>query len=312
MHPRKLESRILQAVNLANRDYGLIKGGDRILVAMSGGKDSYGLLWALLKLRAAAPDKFEVFPFHLDQGQPGHDTTPIKRYLDELGMPYEIEYQDTYTRVVAMTEPGHVYCAWCSRFRRAILYKAARRNGCNKVALGHHRDDLIETFLLNAFFSGQLKSMPPRLVSDDGSEEVIRPLAYVSENELVELAQHKQFPIMPCQLCGSQDKERKAVKRLLEELTVKYPRIRTSMLAALGNVRKTHLLDKGINPLYGANLPAVLPHSLGDDEEEPLAFPATGADGNGHAASEGDGQASEAEAPSGADALVTIGGRPLT
>ncbi len=306
MHPRKLESRILQAMNRANRDFDLLRGGDRILVAMSGGKDSYGLLWALMQVRAAAPEKFEIFPYHLDQGQPGHDVGPLKRYLEELGLPHEIEFQDTYTRVVAMTEPGKVYCAWCSRFRRAILYKAARRHGCNKVALGHHRDDIIETFLLNAFFSGQLKSMPPRLVSDDGAEEVIRPLAYVAEAELLELAQHRKFPIMPCQLCGSQDKERKAVKRLLEELTARYPRIRTSMLAALGNVRKTHLLDKGINPLYGAALPATLPHSLADDEEEPLAFPATGdGDGNGD-----HGEAEQAGAEP--EALVTIGGRPLT
>jgi tRNA 2-thiocytidine biosynthesis protein TtcA len=274
MHPRKLESRILQAMHRANREFGLIRGGDRILVAMSGGKDSYGLLWGLQQMNAALPDKFELVPYHLDQGQPGHDTTPLKSYLEALGLPFEVEYQDTYTRVVAMTEPGKVYCAWCSRFRRAIIYKAARRNGCNKVALGHHRDDLVETFLLNAFFSGQIKSMPARLQSDDGSEQVIRPLVYVAEKELVELSQHKAFPIMPCQLCGSQDKERKAIKRLLEELTAKYPRLPTSMLAALGNVRKTHLLDKSINPMYGATLTAALPTSLGDDEEEPLAYPA--------------------------------------
>lgn len=309
MHPRKLESRILQAMNRANRDYGLLNGGDRILVAMSGGKDSHALLWGLMQLRAAVPDKFELFAFHLDQGQPGHDVKPLERYLQDLGVPYEIEYQDTYSRVVAMTEPGKVYCAWCSRFRRAILYKAAKRHGCNKVALGHHRDDLIETFLLNFFFSGQVKSMPPRLKSDDGSEQVIRPLALVAEEHLVELAQHKEFPIMPCQLCGSQDKERKAVKRLLEELSAKYPRIRTSMLAALSNVRKTHLLDTSINPLYGAQLAAALPASLGDDEEEPLAFALDG--GNGHARAEDDDEGAEDEGEDGAaGALVRIG-RPV-
>lgn len=300
MHPRKLESRILQNVNRANRDFGLVTGGDRILVAMSGGKDSYGLLWALQKLRAAAPDKFEIFAYHLDQGQPGHDPKPLEAHLKALGLSFEIEYQDTYSRVVAMTEPGKVYCAWCSRFRRAIIYKAARRNGCNKVALGHHSDDLIETFLLNAFFSGQVKSMPARLKSDDGSEQVIRPLVYCSEAELRELALHQKFAIMPCQLCGSQDKERKAVKRLLEELSAKYPRIRGSMLAALGNVRKTHLLDKSINPLFGAALAAALPSSLGDDEQEPLAFPAD-------LAPPVDDAGDDAPEP-----LVTaIGGRPL-
>jgi len=301
MHPRKLESRILQNVHKANRDFGLVQGGDRVLVAMSGGKDSYGLLWALQKVQAALPDKFEIFAYHLDQGQPGHDPKPLESHLRELGVPYEIEYQDTYSRVVAMTEPGKVYCAWCSRFRRAIIYKAARRNGCNKVALGHHRDDLIETFLLNAFFSGQLKSMPPRLKSDDGSEQVIRPLVYCAEAELRELAEHKKFAVMPCTLCGSQDKERKAVKRLLEELSAKYPRIRTSMLAALANVRKTHLLDNSINPLFGATLAAALPSSLGDDEEEPLAFPADSAPTAA--------EASDAAAPE--PLVTTIGGRPL-
>ena len=273
MHPRKLESRILQSMNLANRDFGLVTEGDRILVAMSGGKDSYGLMWGLMKMRAAMPFDFDLVAYHLDQGQPGHNPKPLEEHMKGLGLPYEIEYQDTYSRVVAMTEPGKVYCAWCSRFRRAIVYKAARRHGCNKVALGHHRDDLIETFLLNAFFSGQIKAMPPRLLSDAGSEQVIRPLVYVGESELVELAQHHAFPVMPCSLCGSQDKERKAIKRLLEELSERYPRLRTSMLAALGNVRRTHLLDKGINPLYaGAAAPGAglesLPRDTGEEDDE--------------------------------------------
>jgi tRNA 2-thiocytidine biosynthesis protein TtcA len=254
MHPRKLETRILQAVNLANRDFNLLAEGDRVLVAMSGGKDSYGLMWALQRIQAAAPYDFELVGYHLDQGQPGHDVTPLRGHLDRLGVPFEIEYQDTYTRVVEMTEPGKVYCALCSRFRRAIVYKAARRLGCNKVALGHHRDDLLETLLLNLFFSGQLKSMPPKLRSDDGTQILLRPLVYVPETELVELAAHQQFPIMPCRLCGSQDSERKAVKHLLEELAAKYPRLRTSMLAAMGNVRRTHLLDTSLNPLYGSEL----------------------------------------------------------
>ena len=297
MHPRKLESRILQAMNLANRDYGLLDSGDRILVAVSGGKDSYGLLWGLLKLQAALPGKFEILAYHLDQGQPGHDTKPIERHLAALGVRFEIEYQDTYTRVVSMTEPGKIYCAWCSRFRRAILYKAAKRNGCNKVALGHHRDDLIETFLLNAFFSGQLKSMPARLVSDHGGEQVIRPLVYVGESELKELAVHKEFPVVPCQLCGSQDKERKAVKRMLEELSVKHPRIRTSMLAALTNVRRTHLLDKSINPLYGA-----LGAYVDEDAAEPTNTAAIATLTSGDPLEDDDVEGS---------ALVQIGGRSV-
>lgn len=268
MHPRKLESRILQAVNFANRDFNLLEEGDRILVAMSGGKDSYALMWALGRMQASLPQKFDIVAYHLDQGQPGHDVKPLERYMTTLGVPFEIEFQDTYTRVIAMTEPGKIYCAWCSRFRRAILYRAAKRHGCNKVALGHHRDDLVETFLLNAFFSGQLKSMPARLVSDKGREQIIRPLVYVGENDLKELAEHKEFPIMPCSLCGSQDKERKAIKRMLDELSVKHPRIRTSMLAALGNVRKTHLLDKSINPLHRGSEPVAMREGLGVNDDD--------------------------------------------
>lgn len=250
MHSRRLESRILKATNLANRRFGLLAEGDRILVAMSGGKDSYGLLWALQKLQAATPYKFELVPYHLDQGQPGHDTSPIDGYLRALGVPYEIEKQDTYSRVIEMTEPGKTYCAVCSRFRRAIIYKAARRHDCNKVALGHHREDLLETLLLNMFFEGKMKTMPPHLISDEGNDRVIRPLCLVPESELIELATQKAFPIMPCNLCGSQEKERKAMKRLLEELTLRYPRVKTSMLASLGNVCKTHMLDPVLNPLY--------------------------------------------------------------
>jgi tRNA 2-thiocytidine biosynthesis protein TtcA len=250
MHPRRLEQRILKNVNLANRTFGLLNEGDRILVALSGGKDSWGMLWVLAKLQAATPYKFELFAYHLDQGQPGHDTRPIDAYLRELGHEYEIEKQDTYSRVIAITEPGKVYCAACSRFRRAILYKAAHRHGCNKVALGHHREDLLETLLLNLFFEGQLKSMPPKLVSDDGRMRLIRPLCFVPESEMVELAEQKAFPIVPCNLCGSQQKERKAMKDLLTSLSERYPRMRTSMLAALGRVRKTHLLDPNLNPMY--------------------------------------------------------------
>ncbi|MBN1962882.1 MAG: tRNA 2-thiocytidine(32) synthetase TtcA [Deltaproteobacteria bacterium] len=267
MHPRKLESRILKAVNLANRDFNLFEAGDRILVAMSGGKDSFALLWAISRLQAALPQKFEIVAYHLDQGQPGHNVKPLEQYLKEFGVPFEIEFQDTYSRVIKMTEPGKVFCAWCSRFRRAILYKAARKHGCNKVALGHHRDDLVETFLLNAFFTGQLKTMPPRLVSDKGAEQVIRPLVYVGEEDLFELVKHKEFPIMPCSLCSSQNKERKAVKQLLTDLSQKYPRIRTSILAALGRIRKTHVLDKTINPLFSQNDSETLtPTGLDSDE----------------------------------------------
>lgn len=249
-HPKALESRILKAIGQANRAFDLFAPGDRILVALSGGKDSYGMLWALMKLQRQSPIKFELFAYHLDQGQPGHDTGPIERHVQALGLPYEIEYQDTYTRVVEKTEPGKIYCSLCSRFRRAILYKAAVRHNCNKVALGHHRDDLIETLLLNIFFSGQLKAMPARLKSDTGTHEVIRPLCYVPEEELIALSEQQGFSIVPCRLCGSQLKERAFVKDLLAQLQQRSPHIKGNILSALGNVAPSHLLDRALNPLF--------------------------------------------------------------
>lgn len=260
----------MKRVGHACRDFSLIKPGDRILVALSGGKDSYAMLWALKRIQARAPFELHLFAYHLDQGQPGHDVTPIEGYMKASGVPYEVEVQDTYTRVVEKTEPGKIYCSLCSRFRRAILYKAANRNGCNKVALGHHADDLIETVLLNMFFAGQLKSMPPRLVSDDGAQEVIRPLAYTPESELIELAGLHEFPIVPCNLCGSQEKQRHAVKTMLREMDEKYPemRIKPSLLSSLSNVRTTHLLDPELNALYREL--DVDPDALVDPAEEPI------------------------------------------
>ncbi len=258
MHAKRLEQRILKAVNLANRNFGLIGDGDRLLVALSGGKDSYGLLWALNHLRSAAVFKFDLVLYHLDQGQPGHDTSPIEAHMQATGLPYEVEYQDTYTRVIEKTEPGKIYCSLCSRFRRAILYKAARRHNCNKVALGHHREDLIETLLLNIFFSGQIKSMPARLQSDSGDEQVIRPLCYVPESEMVELAQLYEFPIVPCRLCGSQEAQRKFIKGMLADLNERFPHLKGNMLASLGNLHTSHLLDNAHNPLFVGDVQAEL------------------------------------------------------
>ena len=248
MSARQVESRVQRAVNRANHDFQLIAPGDRILVAISGGKDSWGLLWVLMGMQVKAPFRFDLVAFHLDQGQPGHDTTPIRRHLESLGVTFEIERQNTYERVLALTEPGKVYCSVCARFRRAILYKAATRHGCHKVALGHHRDDLIETLLLNALYCGQLKSMPPKLVADDGLHQVIRPLCYVHEEDMVALAKAKEFPVVPCNLCGSQQRERKFVKNLLTELSQHSPHIKGNLLAALSQVHLTHLLDKRYNP----------------------------------------------------------------
>jgi tRNA 2-thiocytidine biosynthesis protein TtcA len=273
MKLNKLEHRLLRSVYRACKDYSLLKPGDKILVALSGGKDSYGLAWALKHIQAATPFRFDIVAYHLDQGQPGHDTHPIEAHMKELGVPYEVEYQDTYTRVVEKTEPGKIYCSLCSRFRRAILYKAAARHGCNKVALGHHADDLAETVLLNMFFAGQIKTMPPKLVSEDGSQELIRPLVYVSEAELIALSDEKKFPVVPCKLCGSQEAQRKAVKNLLADLDARYPeqRIKQSILASLGNIRPSHMLDRNLHPWFNEGSDAI--PALGDVAPEPAAAP---------------------------------------
>lgn len=254
MHPKRLESRILKAMNRATRDFGLIEAGDRILVGMSGGKDSYALLWGLMKMRAAAAFEFGLVPYHLDQGQPDHEPEPLEEHLRATGLTYEIEYQDTYTRVLAGTAPGKIYCSLCSRFRRAILYKAAIRHDCNKVALGHHADDLIETLLLSIFYSGQIKSMPAKLKSDAGEHELIRPLVYVPETELRLLAEQKEFAILPCNLCGSLQSQRQFIKGMLSQLQERSPHIKGNILNSLGNVKHTHLLDRDLYPyLDGAS-----------------------------------------------------------
>lgn len=254
MRTRGLEAKVLRLMNQANRDYNMITEGDRIMVALSGGKDSYGLMWGLTQMRARAPFPFDLVAFHLDQGQPGYDGSPMQRHMEKLetefGIPWEIETQDTYTRVVEKTEAGKSYCSLCSRFRRAILYKAATRHGCNKVALGHHRDDLIETLLLNLFFAGSIKAMPPRLLNDAGTHEVMRPLAYVPESHMEDLSVAHGFEIMPCTLCGSQESQRKEVKKLLTELSQKNPHLKGNLLNALRNVQPSQLADVNLHPFY--------------------------------------------------------------
>ena len=219
--------------------------GDRVLVALSGGKDSYSLLVLLDELRTRAPVPFELVPVHLDQKQPGYDGAPLRRWLEARGGEFHILEEDTYGVVVEKVAEGKTYCGLCSRLRRGILYNAAERLGCTKIALGHHRDDAVETVLLNLFFSGQLKTMPPRLVSDDGRNVVIRPLYLCAEADLIQFAQGQGFPILPCNLCGSQDGLwRQQVKELLGELEGRIPNVRTSVMSALMNVRPTHLPDK--------------------------------------------------------------------
>jgi len=244
MKERRTEQRVLERVGRAIEEFSLVVPGDRILVAVSGGKDSFGLLWALMKKQASSPFHFDLVAYHLDQGQPGHNTKPIEDHFQKLGIPYEIGFQNTYKRVLELTEPGKVYCSVCAHFRRAILYKAATRHGCNKVALGHHRDDALCTLLLNLFYAGKLQAMPAKYLADDGNCLVVRPLIEAAEQDLKRLAELMHFPIVPCSFCGSRpDAKRAAMNRLLGELERDHPQLRNVMLGALRNVRPSHLLD---------------------------------------------------------------------
>jgi tRNA 2-thiocytidine biosynthesis protein TtcA len=242
-----VERRLLRDMGRAVGDHRLIEPGDRILVAMSGGKDSYAMCVLLRDLQARAPVKFDLIAVHLDQGQPGYDGTPLARWLAAEGIPHKLLHENTYAIVTDKIPAGNTYCSLCSRLRRGILYGAAAELGCNKIALGHHRDDALETLLLNLFFGGKLASMPPRLVTDDGRFVVIRPLAYAAERDLAAFAEERRFPILPCLLCGSQENaQRKQMKALLADLEQKHPTLRQTMLAALGNVNPSHLYDRGL------------------------------------------------------------------
>jgi len=243
----KLENELARELGRCIADFKLIEAGDRIMVCMSGGKDSYTLLHLLERARKKAPIEFSLVAVHLDQGHPGYDGAPLENWLKAHGFDYRILREDTYSIVKEHVPEGKTYCSLCSRLRRGVLYNAAQELGCSKIALGHHRDDAIETLLLNLMFTGSIKSMPPKLVSDDGRNVVIRPLLYASESKIAELAKLLMFPILPCDLCGSQENlMRKQVKNLLATLEQSAPQVRDSMLAALGNVRASHLLDVGL------------------------------------------------------------------
>jgi tRNA 2-thiocytidine biosynthesis protein TtcA len=232
-------------------DFQLLQEGDRLLVAMSGGKDSYALCALLHDLQKRAPIRFELIAVHVDQGHPGYDGAPLEAWLREASVPYRVLHEDTYSIVTDKIPEGKTYCSLCSRLRRGILYQAATDLGCNKIALGHHRDDALETLLLNVFFGGKLASMPPRLVSDDGRHVVIRPLIYCAESHLAAYAELRRFPILPCNLCGSQSEaQRKQMKALLNDLEAKHPTLRQTMLAAMGNVNPSHLFDKKLFPAH--------------------------------------------------------------
>ena len=240
----KLEKRLCRQVGQAITAYNMIEQGDRVMVCVSGGKDSYAMLDILLKMRQRAPIDFEIVAVNLDQKQPGFPEHVLPDYLAKLGVPFHIETQDTYSIVQDKIAAGKTMCSLCSRLRRGILYRVADELGATKIALGHHRDDILQTFFLNMFFGGKLKGMPPKLVSDDGRHMVIRPLACVAEKDLVRWAAHRQFPIIPCTLCGSQDNlQRKQVGAMLNEWEKKYPGRLETMFTALQNVVPSHLAD---------------------------------------------------------------------
>jgi tRNA 2-thiocytidine biosynthesis protein TtcA len=221
---------------------------------VSGGKDSHAMLYLLRELKKKAPFPFSLFALNVDQGHPGFPSELLPEYLEREGYEYVIVKEDTYSVVTEKVPEGKTYCSLCSRLRRGILYTQAQKLGATKIALGHHRDDVIETLMLNLLYAGQLKAMPARLRSDDGRNVVIRPLVYASEAELTELAALKQFPIIPCDLCGSQDNlKRKQVKQLLTTLNDENPTVRANVFAALGNVRASHLFDVGLRRLLGVD-----------------------------------------------------------
>ena len=256
--PKPPETRDAEAIRLRERitrrmmktvvAHELVEAGDRVLVAVSGGKDSYTLLDLLYTAQRKAPVAFDLVAFHLDQGQPGYEGASLRAWLESFGAPFEIHSENTYTTVKRQAEAtGKSYCAPCSRLRRGILYTAADRLGCNKIALGHHRDDTLETLLLNLFYGGKLQAMPARYTTNDGRFEVIRPLIECGEDDIAQHSRFAGYPILPCNLCGSQDGlKRTAVGRLIRDLEASHPGVRDVMLAALKNVRATHLLDKEV------------------------------------------------------------------
>ncbi len=240
----KLEKRLCRQVGQAIMDFNMIEQGDKVMVCVSGGKDSYAMLDVLLKLQKRAPINFSLIAVNLDQKQPGFPEDILPAYLTKLGVPFHIENQDTYSIVKRVIPEGKTLCSLCSRLRRGILYRVAGELGATKIALGHHRDDMLQTFFLNMFFAAKLKGMPPKLVSDDGKNIVIRPMAYVPEKDLKRWAQVRDFPIIPCTLCGSQENlQRKQVGNMLREWDKKFPGRLESMFSSLQNIVPSHLMD---------------------------------------------------------------------
>jgi tRNA 2-thiocytidine biosynthesis protein TtcA len=245
----KLDKRLHRQVGQAIADFNMIEAGDKVMVCLSGGKDSHALLDILLSLRERAPIGFDIVAVNLDQKQPGFPADVLPAYLRSRGVAFHIEDQDTYSIVKRVVPEGKTMCSLCSRLRRGILYRVAGELGATKIALGHHRDDMVVTLLMNMFFGGRLKGMPPKLVSDDGRHVVIRPLAYVAETDLQRWAAHRRFPIIPCTLCGSQDNlQRVQVKRMIHEWERQFPGRIDNMFNAMGRVVPSHLMDRKLFP----------------------------------------------------------------
>src|SRR5450830_1211129 len=271
----KLHKRLCRLTGQAIGDYNMIEEGDKIMVCLSGGKDSYALLDILLTLRERAPINFDIVAVNLDQKQPNFPADVLPAYLEKLGVAYHIENQDTYSIVKRVIPEGKTTCSLCSRLRRGILYRVADELGANKIALGHHRDDILETFFLNMFFGGKLKGMPPKLQSDDGKQIVIRPLAYVKEADLTRYAEVKEFPIIPCDLCGSQENlQRKQIKMMMRDWDKKFPGRVESIFSALSTVAPSHLMDRNLYGFKDLKADGVA-NPMGDIafDEEPCATP---------------------------------------
>ena len=266
----KLSKRIMRETGRAIGDYNMIEQGDRVMVCLSGGKDSYTMLDVLMTLRSRAPIDFEIIAVNLDQKQPGFPAEVLPNYLTNLGIAFHIETEDTYSIVKRLIPEGKTTCSLCSRLRRGVLYRVAGELGATKIALGHHRDDILATFFLNLFYGGKMKTMPPKLVSDDGRNTVIRPLAYVPEADLIAYSDWKQFPIIPCNLCGSQENlKRKEIGRMLAEWDKKDPRRAWNTFKALSNIAPSHLMDRNLFDFAGLK-PTGMPDAEGDRAFDPV------------------------------------------
>ncbi len=254
--PSAIEKKLLHYTGKAIADFNLIERGDRVMVCLSGGKDSFTLLTLLHHLKARSNHRFELFAFTLDQAQPGWDDKRLRAWLDHRAIPYEILTRDTYSIVKEKIPAGNTFCSLCSRLRRGIIYRYAEEHGFTKIALGHHRDDLIRTLLMSILYNGEIRSMPPKLLSDNKKHLVIRPLCYVQEADIIAYANEQQFPIIPCTLCGSQDNlARQRIGRLIDELAADNPKIPSNILHALQAVKPSQLMDKDLWPFRELRVP---------------------------------------------------------